>query len=79
MMKESLFKEYSPEKIKEGTALGSAILASVGAGIYKNLSEATDNMVHLDKIFEPDKKSVKKYRKLYKKWKKIYNQFLKIR
>jgi autoinducer 2 (AI-2) kinase len=66
-------------KIKEGTALGSAILASVGAGIYKNLSEATDNMVHLDKIFKPDKNSVKKYRKLYKKWKKIYNQFLKIR
>ncbi|NVM03354.1 MAG: hypothetical protein HWN67_13520, partial [Candidatus Helarchaeota archaeon] len=66
-------------KIKEGTALGSAILASIGAGIYKNLNVATEKMVHLDKIFEPDKNSAKIYRKLYKKWRKIYYHFLKIK
>ena len=66
-------------KVKEGSGLGAAILASVGAGVYKNLDEAINNMVHIEKIVEPDKKSTKIYRKLYKKWKKIYNQFLKIR
>ncbi|MFX1452299.1 MAG: FGGY-family carbohydrate kinase [Promethearchaeota archaeon] len=66
-------------KIKEGSALGTAILASIGAGIYKNFNEAVDNMVHLDKIVEPDNKVMKNYRKLFKKWKRIYNQFLKLR
>ncbi len=66
-------------KIKEGTALGSAILASIGAGIYKNFDEAVNNMVHLEKTVKPDKILTKTYRKLFKKWKKIYNQFLKIR
>ncbi len=66
-------------KVKEGTSLGCAILASSGAGTYKNIDEAVNNMVHLEKIVEPDKKHAKTYRKLFKKWKKIYNQFLKIK
>ncbi|MHA1299715.1 MAG: FGGY-family carbohydrate kinase, partial [Candidatus Helarchaeota archaeon] len=66
-------------KVKEASGLGCAILAAVGIGIYKNFDEATENMVHLEQIIEPNKNKTKKYKKLFKKWRKIYNQFLKIK
>ncbi len=65
--------------IKEGSGLGSAVLASVGVGIYKNINDAAENMIHLEKIFEPDIKNTKTYRKLYKKWNKVHLQFLNIK
>ena len=48
-------------KIKDAAALGSAILASIGSGIYSNFEEAVKNMVSIEKIYEPDPETHRKY------------------
>lgn len=41
-------------RVSEATALGSAILAAVGAGIYPSVQEAAERMVHTAREIEPD-------------------------
>lgn len=41
-------------KVADAPALGSAILAAVGAGIYPDVREAARNMVHIERRIEPD-------------------------
>jgi FGGY-family pentulose kinase len=41
-------------KVSEGSALGAAMLAAVGAGIYPDIQSAADGMVHTDRVIEPD-------------------------
>ncbi|MCY1151156.1 MAG: autoinducer-2 kinase [Sphaerochaetaceae bacterium] len=62
--------------VKEATALGSAILAGVGIGIYKNLAEASKKIVKLEKTYIPNMDNHKVYMNLYKKWLKIYENQL---
>jgi sugar (pentulose or hexulose) kinase len=38
----------------EGPALGSAMLAAIGAGIYPDLQTAAEKMVHTERTVEPD-------------------------
>lgn len=51
---------------EEATALGAAMIATVGAGMYKDLQEAADNMVHVTGRYEPIPENVETYNKLYK-------------
>ncbi|MFX1562704.1 MAG: xylulokinase [Promethearchaeota archaeon] len=48
-------------KIEEATALGAAVLASVGGGIYGNVVEAAEKMVKVGERYTPSSK----YRGLY--------------
>src|SRR5918993_1431472 len=41
-------------RVKEGSVLGSAMLAAVGAGIYPDIPAASDNMVHTEKTIHPN-------------------------
>jgi ribulose kinase len=41
-------------RVKEGSVLGSAMLAAVGAGIYPDIPAASDNMVHTEKTIYPN-------------------------
>lgn len=49
-------------KVSEGPVLGAAMLASVGAGIYKDVQEAAKNMVHTESHIEPNEEAHEKYR-----------------
>lgn len=54
---------------KEGPALGVAILAGVGAGIYNSVPEACAKLIKSDKTCAPipqNSESYKKYHKIYK-------------
>ena len=57
-------------KVEEATALGAAILAGVGAGVYKNIETAAENMVIIDEQREP----IKNNSTIYDKYYEIYNQ-----
>ena len=57
---------------KEGPALGVALLASVGAGIYSSVPEACEAVVKTDKVQEPDTKNVPEYEKYYRLYTEIY-------
>ncbi|MCI8326781.1 MAG: xylulose kinase [Lachnospiraceae bacterium] len=59
-------------EVSEATALGCAIVASVGAGLYKDFQEAVDNMVRVTKRYTPNPKNVEVYKDAYEVWRTIF-------
>lgn len=59
-------------KVKEATALGAAILAGYGAGIYSDISEAAARLVKWDTTYQPDPEKHKTYCEMYETWRKVY-------
>jgi xylulokinase len=59
-------------EIEEATALGAAMLAGVGIGLYKDLSEAAQRVKKPGKLFEPNKKLTPLYSELFEIYKEIY-------
>ena len=57
---------------KEGPALGVAILAFVGTGVYDTVEHACDAMIKTDKVQEPDADASAQYEKYYQLYRKIY-------
>ena len=57
---------------KEGPALGVALLAGVGAGIYSDVPQACKAVIKADKIQEPVAKNVSEYEKFYQLYREIY-------
>lgn len=58
--------------ISEGPALGVAILALVGAGVYKSVQEACKEIIRTDVNQPPVKENSDLYEKHYALYKKIY-------
>ncbi|MBQ8213454.1 MAG: ribulokinase, partial [Clostridia bacterium] len=57
-------------------ALGSAIYASVAAGIYPDVKSAAEKMSQPDlKVYKPDQQNHKIYSKLYAEYKKLHDYF----
>ncbi len=56
----------------EGPALGVAILAGVGAGLYKSVPEACREMIHNNTPQEPVKENTEKYRQCYEVYTRVY-------
>jgi autoinducer 2 (AI-2) kinase len=65
-------------KVTEATALGAAIAAGVGAGIYPSLVEAAKELVAWDKEYEPNMENYKLYQGIQKKWLDAYEVQLKL-
>ena len=63
-------------KIKEATALGTAMSAGVGVGIYKNLEEASEAVVAWDREYLPNTLNFAKYNAIQKKWQATYTKQL---
>jgi autoinducer 2 (AI-2) kinase len=53
---------------RDASAVGAAICAAVGAGIYKSISEATKAMVHLEEPVRVTKELSSTYDRLYSSW-----------
>jgi autoinducer 2 (AI-2) kinase len=64
--------------VKEAAALGTALYAGVGAGIYKNIRSAAKNIVKWDRIHSPNMENHTTYQAIYEKWKDIYIEQLKL-
>ena len=57
------------------TALGGAILAMVGAGMYDSVEEACDKIIKMrDESFTPDPATREVYDKTYAAFDKLYPQ-----
>lgn len=65
-------------KVTEATALGAAMAAGVGAGIYESLVEASEKLVEWDKVYTPNFENKKVYDELKEKWQKAYEVQLKL-
>lgn len=64
--------------VKEATGLGAAILAGYGVGIYSDISQTANKLVHWDKIYEPNKENHILYENIYEKWRKVYSAQLEL-
>ncbi len=62
--------------VKESTALGAALYAGVGAGLYRDLAEATGSLVRTERTFEPTPEARRTYDERYAAWRGLYPRIL---
>jgi autoinducer 2 (AI-2) kinase len=65
-------KPVSTPLEKEGTSLGAAIYAAVGAGIYGDSSEAVSAVVKQGDSYEPNMANHEVYMDEYARWRELY-------
>lgn len=57
---------------KEGPALGVALLAGVGAGVYKSVPSACADIIRPGEVYKPDAENTAEYIKFYGIYKDLY-------
>ena len=65
-------------KVTEATALGAAMAAGVGAGVYDSLVSASKKLVVWDKVYEPNMENKKTYDEIKVKFQRAYEAQLKL-
>lgn len=60
--------------VKNSEAIGNAILAGYAVGIYDDISRAADEIVKVDRVFEPDPEVHRIYQEAYELYKEIYQR-----
>jgi len=65
-------KKVKIPEVKEATALGCAIAAGVGAGVYKNIESAAKELVVWDRSILPSQENYELYKDIREKWKIAY-------
>lgn len=60
--------------VKESTALGAAIYAGLGAGLYTDLKSVAQQVVRFERTFEPDHDAHQTYGDLYDQWSRLYGR-----
>jgi len=64
--------------VKEATALGAAIMAGKGIGLFSSVKDAARALVKIEKTFLPDKENREVYDKAYQNWKAAYQPLLRL-
>jgi autoinducer 2 (AI-2) kinase len=64
--------------VKESTALGAAIYAGIGAGVYEDLIEVTARLVRRERTFEPGAAARRTYDERYAGWRALYPRILEL-
>lgn len=62
---------HIPNYLEEATSMGAAILAGIGAGLFKDFS-VTDRFIHIDKTISPIAANVEKYKQLSEVFDRTY-------
>ncbi|MBZ4222751.1 autoinducer-2 kinase [Bacillus wiedmannii] len=62
--------------VKEAAALGTAIAAGVGVGIYSSMEETAEQFVQWEHTFEPITENHELYKEFYETWKTVYDSQL---
>jgi autoinducer 2 (AI-2) kinase len=60
--------------VKEATALGVAMVCGIGAGVYNSFEEAGNNIVKIDRIYEPTLANHVQYGEIKEKWLRVYSK-----
>jgi autoinducer 2 (AI-2) kinase len=58
--------------VKEATALGAAIMAGKGIGLYTNIKDTAHKLAKIEKTFSPNKENREIYETAFGKWKAAY-------
>ena len=59
-------------RVKEATALGAAILAGHGAGLYPSVEDAAQTLVQWDATYTPHPANHAVYQDMYQTWRQVY-------
>ena len=62
--------------VKESTALGAAIFAGLGVGLYTDPAETARDIVAFDRTFKPGADASAAYDELYTRWVELYRRSL---
>ena len=65
-------------KVTEATALGAAMAAGVGAGIYESIPKAVQRLVVWDREYIPNKQNHQIYNSIKEQWQEVYKEQLKL-
>lgn len=65
-------REIEVSEVEETTALGAALLAGIGVGVYKDENDAYQRTFRPGKLYEPDTALASKYDGYYSIYKEIY-------
>lgn len=57
---------------KEAAALGTAIMAGVGAGLYPDIETAVASLVKWERVHYPNIENHQQYQSIYQKWREVY-------
>jgi len=64
--------------VKEATALGAAIMAGKGIGLYTSVKDTARSLVKIEKTFSPNEKNREVYDNAYNAWRAAYAPLLKL-
>ena len=64
--------------VKEATALGAAMCAAVGAGIYGTIEEASSAWVKWERTYTPNLQNTQHYQSVKKRWQQVYEKQLEL-
>jgi autoinducer 2 (AI-2) kinase len=64
--------------VKESTALGAAIYAGIGAGLYEHVGAVAGEVVQLERTVDPDPDTHSIYAELYEQWLDLYGRSLEL-
>ncbi len=67
-----LGEEINLLNVEEGPALGAALIAGVGVGVYSSFAEAVNGIVKVRKTIVPRTQNTEKYNQYYQLYKKLY-------
>jgi len=63
-------------EVKESTALGAAMFAGIGAGVYADLDDAVARLVRFERTLEPEPGVVAEYEPHFARWAAVYQRML---
>ena len=67
-----LGKPFARPAVAEAGALGAAILAGVGSGVFASSQDGVGAMVHLERTFEPSSAQQKRYEARFEEYRRLY-------
>ncbi|MCC7451290.1 MAG: hypothetical protein IT324_28025 [Anaerolineae bacterium] len=67
-----LGRELVRPKNVDASALGAAILAGIGSGMYQSVQQAVDALVQIDRVFEPDPRRQRLYDERFARYRLLY-------
>ncbi|MDD5211112.1 MAG: autoinducer-2 kinase [Sulfuricurvum sp.] len=60
--------------VKEATALGVAMAAGIGAGVYASFEEAGKKIVKMERSYQPNLENFQSYQEVKEKWVRVYTK-----
>jgi autoinducer 2 (AI-2) kinase len=73
-----LGKRVTVPVVKESTALGAALYAGIGVGIYRDIHEVTGELCRTERTFEPRPEAHAAYTHHYDRWREVYPRQLEL-